>query len=64
MGKTKSTIYARLVEGSAEGYEKQKWVPLDGDDLDQFHAKFFALRLDRPGVKVRLDILAAALVSF
>jgi hypothetical protein len=67
MGKTKNRIYARLVEGSADGYEKGKWVPLDGNDLDEFHAKFFALRLptvDLPGEKVRLDILAAALVSF
>ena len=61
MGKS---IYACLVEGSADNYEKEKWVPLDGNDLDVFHATFFALRLDRPDVKVRLDILAAALVSF
>ena len=67
MGKTKIRIYACLVEGSADGYEKGKWVPLDGNDLHEFHRKFFAERLptvDRPGVKVRLDILAAALVSF
>ena len=28
-GKTKKRILACLVEGSADGYEKAKWVPLD-----------------------------------